>query len=42
MKVRECGVQEEFLNVCKILYERVEANVLLVENVLDGLKRRQG
>ena len=30
MKMRENGVQEEFVNVCKSLYEEVEASVLLV------------
>ena len=29
MKMTEYGVQEEFVNVCKSLYEGVEANVLL-------------
>ena len=29
MKVREFGVQEEFVNVCKHLYEGFEASVLM-------------
>ena len=33
MKMREYGVQEEFVNLCESLYEGVEASVLL-----DGLK----
>ena len=42
MKMRDYRVLEEFVNACKRLYEGVEASVLMVENILDGLKWSQG
>ena len=43
MKMGGCGIQEEFIDECKIVFEGVEASVLLGGvGPMDGLKWRQG